>query len=312
MFDQTSLRALSRILGSVDALRNIRAIYLMLCTATAGGLALGMAENALAANHKLLGVLWFGATITVAFYGINAVGLMLMDQARGKPVRELGDALRDALACAHRGLLVLAAVALPSILLLALLAALMWLVRLPWLGAPLFALLVPIGVLSLGLLALVGTVVVGPLTWPAVWDGASTAQVLRLLVEQTRHRLLMVALLVAAVSGLTAGIAAIVSFVVISGGRATALMAVWLSGIPVLPEQLMAGLFGYGLRSFGAGGAPVASSSHLQAAMMGGGVVFALALVLPALVSLRGFCAVYLTLTQDHLPATEEAQAHAD
>jgi hypothetical protein len=63
----------------------------------------------------------------------------------------------------------------------------------------------------------------------------------------------------------------------------------------------MAGLFGYGLRSFGATGAPIGSTGHAAAALVGGGVVFALALVLPGLVYLRGTCSVYLAM-QDATP----------
>ena len=66
--------------------------------------------------------------------------------------------------------------------------------------------------------------------------------------------------------------------------------------IDVPAQQLIAGLFGYGLRSLGASGAPVATSSLAVAAQTGGGVVFAVALVLPTLVYLRGCCAVYLAL----------------
>ncbi|MEO6031103.1 MAG: hypothetical protein ABIP61_04220, partial [Burkholderiaceae bacterium] len=61
---------------------------------------------------------------------------------------------------------------------------------------------------------------------------------------------------------------------------------------------LMAGLFGYGLRSLGAAGAPQASG-HAAAALIGGGVVFALALLLPGLVYLRGTCAVYLATCEE-------------
>ena len=49
----------------------------------------------------------------------------------------------------------------------------------------------------------------------------------------------------------------------------------------------MAGLFSYGLRARAAG-APAGSTGHAAAALVGGGVVFALALVLPGLVYLRG------------------------
>jgi hypothetical protein len=78
-----------------------------------------------------------------------------------------------------------------------------------------------------------------------------------------------------------------------------ALLSIWWVGIDLPPQQLMAGLFGYGLRALGAAGAPVAASPLGVAALIGGGVVFALALALPTLVYLRGCCAVYLALRED-------------
>ena len=60
----------------------------------------------------------------------------------------------------------------------------------------------------------------------------------------------------------TACPAAMVGFVVVSGGRAVAALSVWVVGVDLPPQQLMAGLFGYGLRSLGAAGAPVAA--HLE------------------------------------------------
>jgi hypothetical protein len=60
----------------------------------------------------------------------------------------------------------------------------------------------------------------------------------------------------------------------------------------------MAGLFGHGLRSLGAAGAPAAQNAYGAAALIGGGVVFALALVLPGVVYLRGMCSAFLALEE--------------
>jgi len=81
-----------------------------------------------------------------------------------------------------------------------------------------------------------------------------------------------------------------------------AALGVAVVGVDVPAQQLMAGLFGHGLRSAGAAGAPIGSTGHGAAALVGGGVVFALALVLPGLVYLRGTCAVYLAMTDDAPP----------
>lgn len=294
------LQVLGRILDSVDALRNLRALATLLGTFALAGLLLAMAESSLARGAGWWGPIEAGAALTVAFYGGNAAGLLVMDQARGATVREIGEALRDALATAHRLILAL-------LMLLALGAAiggavvgLLWLCRADvsgaLLGPLLFGLAVPLAVLVFGGLALALLAVVVPLAAPAVWSGADALDVVRELLGLVRTRLLTVALLVGAVSLLAAAIGAAASFVVMAGGRVVAELGVAVVGVEVPAQQLMGGLFGYGLRSLGAAGAPVAASAHGAAALVGGGVVFALALVLPGLVYLRGACAVYLAL----------------
>ncbi|MDN3919082.1 hypothetical protein [Roseateles violae] len=291
--------ALNRVLSSLDAARNGAALYALLSAFCAAGLLLAMAESALARGQGGWGAIWAGLGLAVAFFGVNATGLMLMDQARGRPVREVADAFHDALLSGHRVLLCLLLLLLPAAAVLGLLLALLWAVRLPGIGAPLYALLVPLGVIVLGLLSFAATMLVGPLAGPAVWDGHGAVATARLLLRQLRQRLPEAAMLMALVLLLTAAVTAAISFIVLAGGRAMALLSVWLLGIDVPAQQLMAGLFGHGLRSLGASGAPVAGSPLGVAALVGGGVVFALALVLPTLIYLRGCCAVYLALRDE-------------
>lgn len=296
MPSKITLPALQRVLASLDALRNGPALFALLMTFCISGLLLAMADSALAREQSYWALGWAALALAVAFYGVNTTGLLLMDQALGRPVRDVQDAWADALRSGHRVLLSLAGVLGLLLLVAAALAGLLWLARLPWLGVPLFGLLVPVAVLSLGLIALALTVLVGPLTGPSIWAGQGVRSTLSQQRRQLRHQLLDAALLMAAVLLLTALVSALVSFVVISGGRITALAAVWVTGVNLPPQHLMAGLFGHGLRSLGAAGAPVAASGHGMAALIGGGAVFALALVLPGLIYLRGCCAVFLAL----------------
>lgn len=294
------LDALGRILAGVDVLRNLRALAVMVGTFAAAGLLLAMAEASLARGNAWWGPIQVGLALTVAFYGSNAAGLLVMDQARGLPRREVGDAVRDALASAHRLLGALLIVFALAAAVTAVLVGLLWLSRVsvagPWLGPLLFGLLVPVAVLGFGGLLLALLAVVVPLAAPALWSGAGSLAIVRELLALVRTRLLTVALLMAAVSLLAAAVGAMASFVVMAGGRIVAELGVHVVGIEVPAEQLMSGLLGRGLRSLGAAGAPAAAAPHGAAALVGGGVVFALALVLPGLVYLRGACAVYLAL----------------
>ena len=298
----TLIDALGQVLASLESLRNLRALAVLLGTFATAGLLLAMAEASLAKGAVWWGPIEAGAALTAAFYGGNAAGLLVMAEACGRPVREVADALRAALASAHRLigallLLLAAAAAIAGVV-----VGLLWLCRLsvtgPVVGPMLFGLVVPLAVITLGWLLLSLLAVVVPLAAPAVWSGAGVMAVVRVLLRLIRTRLLVVALLMAAVSLLAAAVGALVSFVVMAGGRAVAELGVAVVGVDVPVQQLMAGLFGYGLRSLGAAGAPVVATAHGSAALVGGGVVFALALVLPGLVTLRGACSVYVSLRE--------------
>jgi len=292
------LPALARVLASIDAPRNLRALYGLLTGFCMAGLLLAMARSALGRDQALLSALWLGLGLAAAFFCVNATGLMLMDQARGLPVRDPQDAFADALHCAHRVLLALLACVAMAALAMLLLAALLWATRLPLVGPPLLAVVLPAGVLMLGGISFVLVVLVGPLAGPAVWAGRHSAGALRFLHERLRHGLPETALLMAAVYLLAALATAAVSFVVVSGSQLLAGLAILGAGVELPARQLLAGVMGLGPRGLGASGIPLQGGNLGLAALIGGGVVFALALVLPTLVWLRGCCAVYLALTE--------------
>lgn len=299
------LSAIARVLTSIDAARNLRALYALLASFCMAGLLLATAQSAFARAEETMGALWLGLGLAVAFFGVNTTGLMLMDQARGLPVRDPQDALSDSLRSSHRVLLALLACLALAAAGMAALAALLWATRFPWVGAPLMAVVLPLGVLLLGGLAFVLVILVGPLAGPAVWAGRGSSGVLGFLRARLRHGLPETALLMATVYLLVALTTAAASFVVVSGGKLLAGLAILGAGIELPARQLLAGLQGLGPRTLSASGVPLEGGSLGLAALVGGGVVFALALALPTLVWLRGCCAVYLALTDDDAPATE-------
>ena len=307
--DDRPLDALNRVLGSLQAVRNGRAVFVLLAAFAGAGLLLAMASSALArGGGTAWAVLYAGLAFTVAFYGGNAAGLLVMDEAQGRRPREVTRAVLDALATAHRLLVVLLATGAFGLALLTGLAGLVWLCRLPAVGPWLFMLVVPVAVIAAGGLLLAAVAVAGPVAAPAVWSGRDIRQTLRFLLRQVRQRLVFAALLAAAVSGVAAAVAALVTFAVVAGGRVLSVLAVLILQVDLPAQQLMAGLFGRGLRTLGAAGAPVAQDAYGQAALVGGGLVFALALVLPGVVYLRGLCAAYLALEDaDRVPSSAAA-----
>lgn len=301
MPSRAPLEGLNLVLGSIEAVRNLRALYVLLTTFALAGLLTALAQSALLAGRGgTLAAAQAGAALFVAFYGGNAAGILVMDEARGAAVREVGQAFRASLLSAHRLILALLVIAAGYGVVAAALVAAMWLSRAsvsgPVLGPWLFGVVVPFGVVVVGVALLAWVAVVVPLAAPGVWAGDSVTTIVRQLWQWMRHRLPTVALLMAAVSLLTAGVGALVSFAVMAGGRVVAELGVHVAKVDVPVRGLMAGLFGYGVRSLEAAGVAMGPTGHASAAVIGGGVVFALALVLPGLVYLRGTCSVYLAM----------------
>jgi len=297
-------QALVRVLSSIEAVRDGRAMYMLLAAYAGAGTSMASAIQAYGQGRLPLAIGLGTAALFITFYGSNAAGLMLMDRARGLPVRDPRDALFDALGIGHRVLLALLVMLLAAALLAAAVLGLYWLSGLGGLGVWLFALAVPVTVLLIGLAMLAGVAVVAPMTGPTVWSGASSWQAVRTLWRLIRERLLQAAVLTGGVSLATGLVGAATSAMVLVGGRVMAEASVYVLGVNVPPQVLMAGLFGRTVMIADVSSVAARDLTYISAASVGGGVIFALALVLPTLVYLRGVCEVYLALQ-----AADEAEA---
>lgn len=304
-------RALVRVLASVEAVRDGRAMYLLLASFSGAGLALATARASLGRGDTAWAIGQGAAALFIVFYGSNAAGLLLMDRALGRPAREVMDALEDSLGIAHRLLVALLVVGVVACVVAGAVVGLFWLCSLQGIGPWLFALVVPVTVLAMGLGLVAGVSVVGPLAGPTVWAGASSLESPRLLWRLIREQLLQAAVLMAALSLVTALVGGGASVVIIASGRVMAELSIWLLGVDVAPEYFMAGLFGHSLRGVAVPDVPVAAVRYISAASVGGGVVFAIGLVLPSLVYLRGVCEIYVTL-RARMDESAESGAHGD
>lgn len=288
--------AFARLFSCVVAMKSGRALYVLLASFAAGGFTLTQSLQVLSGGHERGAIVLGAAALFIVFYGANAAGLMMMDAAQGLASRDVGVALQDALGVAHRVLVALLVVLACGLAGGALVWGLFWLCGLPVVGSWLFTLVVPATVVLLGVALLAGTTVVGLLAGPAVWAGASSVDCVRTLWALIRHRLLEATALATALGVITALVGGALSFIVMAGGRVMAQLSVWMLGVDVAPELFMAGLFGHGLQMTAATDVPAAAHPYVMAASVGGGLVFALAVVLPTLVYLRGACEIYLLL----------------
>lgn len=300
-------QALVRVLSCIEAVRDGRALYMLLVAYAGAGTSMASAIRAYGQGNLPLSIGLGTAALFIAFYGSNATGLMLMDKALGRPVRDPRDAVFDALGIGHRVLLALLAMLLAASGLAAAVLGLYWLSGFDGLGVWLFALAVPVTVLLIGLAMLAGVAVVAPLTGPVVWSGASSWQAVRTLWRLIRERLLHAAVLTGGVSLATGLVGAATSAMVLVGGRVMAEASVYVLGVNVPPQVLMAGLFGRTVMIADVSTVAARDLTYISAASVGGGVIFALALVLPTLVYLRGVCEVYLALQAADVA---EARAH--
>ncbi len=281
-------------------------MYILLAAFAGAGLALACAQRSSVRGETVWVILQGAGALFIAFYGSNAAGLIMMDRAMGRPVREVPQAVEDALLMGHRVLLTLLTMALIAAAGVAAMWGLYALCAFPQWGPWLFILVAPATVLVAGAALLVGAAVVAPLTGPVVWAGFGTRQAVAEVLRLIRTRLLQAGVLVAGLGVATALTGAAASLMVLIGGQVMAFASVLVLGVDVQPQVLMAGLFGYGLHAINAAGIPKEALPYISSATVGGGMVFALALVLPTLVYLRGVCEVYLALcAADRLAGSE-------
>ena len=285
------LSSAGSLLSAVDAVRNGRALLVMLGSLVLGALVWGLGALLAVKVGFLAGALFFLAGAAVAFYGGNAAGIMIMDEAKGLRSRPIVAALLTSLATSHRLLLALLLFAGIYLLGLLVLAVVLLICKIPFLGPLLYTVVFPVSVVVVGLSIFALYAVVFPLSAPAVWDGAGTMQTVSRLLAIARSRIVNVLIMMALLFFLVGIVGGFIALIMVSGTLVTAGMSA-----AVLDMGGMMGMMGGfgGMDDFGGG----RSGSYMLAAGIGGGVVYAIAFSLPALVYLRGCCQVYLANLQ--------------
>lgn len=290
-------RAVLRMFRSLEGVREGGAWYLLLATFSAAGLLVAMTQSALLREQTQWAIVEAAAALFLAFYGTNAVGVLMMERAMGLQPSSIEAALHQSLTRSHKLLVLVAILIAAVVLLLGGVFGALWLCGLPSVGPVLYSLVVPLGVLVCGAVAMAAVAVAAPLAAPAVWAGGTVRQCLSLLWAVVRRRLVLSALLTLGLSLLVGLVGGLLSFAVLAGGRVVAEASV-LMGLNVPVPVLLASLMGVGVRGLAQAGVAGVSQPHTMAAAIGGGVVFAIALVLPVLVYLRGVCEMFLALRE--------------
>ncbi len=295
---------LSSMLSAIDAFKNVRAMVLLALTFVASAL-IGGAFAALAASthSSVIGFIGFLLAVGIVFYGLNAVGIMMMKDAQGLTQQSISDAVLLSLYTSHR---VLAVAVLEGLIVLGAVLAIalvLFVCKIPFLGPLLYTVVFPLSAIILGVLVFSLFYVMLPLTGPAVWNGSTVFQVIARLSLVVRTRLIEVVLSLVLLF-LMAGFVSLVIFGVI--GTGVMMTAAMSAGILSMGDigtggMGMAGMMGMMMGGAGGGGYAIAGG-------LGGGLLVAIASVIPALIMTKGVCLIYLNTTRGLDFAASEAQ----
>ena len=290
--------AFSSLFRAVGGLRNWRAIVALVSCTVAGILvafALYLTSGALGVLAGLLAFLVYAIAVGT---GVNAAGLLHMDDARGVAPRSIVDAIVGGLMCIPKlVVLALALIAVEIVFFIAL-ALILVICKIPYLGPLLFTVVFPLAVIAAGV-TICGLFLCLLMSLPAIWQGATIMRALAQTLAIARSRLIEAVLLLLGVGFLAFAVALVIFGVLGIGLLPTLGMSAGIIGI--------GGGMGGGLGSVMGMMQGFGGSGHAVAGMVGGFVLWALAGSLVGQVYLLGLCIVYLRVTDGLDPGATEA-----
>lgn len=284
------LKSSGSLLDATSAISNWRALALFAASTVAAVLVFGLLVATQSAAGILLGTLlgWL-----LAFYGVNAVGIMLMDATRDGESRTPMQAVAASLLTSHR-LLLVGLLALAGLLVLLVgVAILLLLCKLPVIGPLLFAVVMPLSALLLGFTLFTLAYVFYPLAASAIWSGATVMEAAGNLLAIARKRLVAVVLQEVVLMLIVLFVTLILLGIVFSGLGLTTMMSAGIVGGGEGGLQSL-GMMAMGMGSMGMGGLG-GGGGYVLAGGLGTTLLLALAGIVPGLIALQGFCQIYLS-----------------
>ena len=292
-----SANAFSSLFQAINGLRNVPALVALIGCAVTGVLVAGLLVAMGSALGMLAGLLAFLVYVVAVGTGVNAAGLLQMDHARGISSRSMVDALVYGLMCIPKLIVLGLALFVVELGIFLVLALLLLICKIPFLGPLLFAIVFPVSVVVAGI-TIFGVFLCMVLSLPAIWQGATIMRALSQTLAIARSRLVEAVLLLVFVGFLSFAVGLIIFGVLGAGFLPTIGMSASILGF--------SGLDGFGsvmgmAQGLGGGGA-----GHAIAGAIGGLVLWAIAVSLVLQVYLLGLCLVYLRVTEGlDLSATE-------
>ncbi|MBK9440872.1 MAG: hypothetical protein IPN53_05950 [Comamonadaceae bacterium] len=271
------------LISAVDSIRNWRAVLLMFGAMFLAGLLWGLGGWLSMKIHPAAGLLFFLAGLATFFYGINGVGIMLMDEARGVQSRPIVSAVLESLATGHRLILAFLMFGLIYVAGLLVVAMMLLMCKIPLLGPLMFTFVFPVSVVLVGVAIFALQMVVFPLTAPAIWAGATTMQAVSRVGAIARAKVVNVMLMMIVLTLIVLAVVFTVGGILFTGTMVTAGLAAGILNIGTDFGE-MSQLFTGGFNG----------SGYFIAASFGAGIVYAVGFSLASLVFSRGCCSVYL------------------
>ena len=294
-----SANAFSSLFQAVNGLRNRRALIALMGCTVGGVLVAGLLLAMAGTLGMLAGLLAFVVYVVAVGTGVNAAGLLHMDHARGISPRSTVDALVYGLMCIPKLIALGILLFLVELAVFLVIALALLICKIPFLGPVLFAVVFPVSVVVAGITVL-GLFLCMVLSLPAIWQGATIMRALSQTLAITRSRLVEAVLLLVFVWFLSFVVALIVFGVLGAGFLPTMGLSASIVGF--------AGMGGVGSMMGMAQGMGGSGAGHAIAGVIGGLVLWAIAVSLVLQVYLLGLCLVYLRVTEGlDLSASEAA-----
>lgn len=281
------------LLDATQAVSNLRALLLYLLTMVATVLLMGvmmLTGNGFMAGLGLL------SGVAVSFYGMNAVGIMLMDTARGGASRPIAAACLASLGRSHRLILMALMTGAGLVALVIGVALVLLICKIPLLGPLLYTFAFPLCTLVMGLALMVIGVVVYPLSAASIWDDHPVMETWKILLAIARQRLVPVVVQEILLFMLFGLVWCIVLMVLGSGMSIVSGLSASILGTSGDLGHSGLGLLGH-LSEMGM--ASEGSSGHFLAGAIGGLLLIAIGMSLPTLIMMQGLCQIFLSSAQD-------------
>jgi hypothetical protein len=290
-------QAFASLFQAVHGLRNRAAVIAMLGCTFVGVIVAALLMSMAGSLGFLAALLAFIVWVVAIGTGVNAAGLLQMDDARGISPRSLTDALVHGLMCIPKLIVLGLALVAVEIAVFIALALLLVICKIPFLGPLLFVIVFPLSVVVAGV-TVTGLFICLVLSLPAIWQGAGITRALAQTLAIVKSRLVEAVLLLFFLGFLCFAVAMILFGILGAGLLPTMGMSVGIVGFG-----------GFGMESMMA--MSQGASGHAIAGAIGAVLLWAIAASLVGQVYLLGLSLVYLRVTEGLDLTASEASLRA-